>query len=85
MRTRFVSPIELSKLHIVAKMRCTLRIVRRVGSSIIVHDVSVTTCTSRWVVDGPSVPSQQGALIVLMDHVLILFITPYTVRSLNSI
>jgi hypothetical protein len=70
----FIGSAGFSELHEVADMWYALGIVCCVGSAVVVHDIGVTSCASGWVVDGMAMSGQQCALVVLMDHFLILFI-----------
>jgi hypothetical protein len=72
--TRFVCAVEGTEFHEVTQFGHALMRVCYVGTAVVSHYVSVPPCARWGVVDGATLVAQKSALVVLVDHYLILFI-----------
>jgi hypothetical protein len=73
-RARLISTIERTKFHEVSYLWNSLMRICDVSSTIVRHNISIPSC-SRWrVVYGPTLIAEKSALVMLVNHYLILFI-----------
>jgi hypothetical protein len=72
-RAGFIGAVEWPEFHVISLLGHSLMGIGNVGSAVISHDVGVPACSGgRVVYRTPFVP-QKSALVVLVNHYLILF------------
>ena len=68
----FVGTVKGTELHVVAQLGHPLGTVVDVGAAVVSHDIGVPASAGGRVVDGAAFAPQESAVVVLVDHHLIL-------------
>ena len=70
----FVASVVWTEFHVVSQLGDALMGIVDIGSTVVSHDVGIPSGSCGWVVDGTTLVAEESAVVVLVNHSLILFI-----------
>ena len=64
-----------AKFHVVSQLGDALRCIVHIGAAVVVHDVGIPSGSGGRIVNRAAFVAEESAVVVLVDHLLILFIS----------